>query len=303
MESLVRQKLKEKEFDVVIASTGIMSPYAMLAPSNVVKVLEQHNSMSRWAKERYQRQDEWLHRSRTWFSWQKTRISEMLRFRQFDKVLLVSEQDCQSSVSLLPRQKEKFAIVPNGVDCEYHIPGLVVKDNNSLIFNGALTYNVNYEAIKFFLERIFPLVRRHDPKVSLTITGTTDGVDLRGLKQSGNVLFSGWVEDIRPLVSKAAACVVPILDGGGTRLKILEAMALGTPVVSTSKGAEGLNVTDGLNILLSDDPENFALNVLRIMNDEDLRQRIMKNGRQLVEQHYDWASIKETFIGQIKSAL
>jgi glycosyltransferase involved in cell wall biosynthesis len=124
--------------------------------------------------------------------------------------------------------------------------------------------------------------------VHLKITGRSNGVVLNELSLSDGVEFTGYLDDIRPTVGSSWVCVVPLREGGGTRLKILEAMALGTPVVSTSKGAEGLEVTHGENILVADDPAEFARHTLAVLKDQQLRSRLSANARRLVETKYDW---------------
>ena len=142
--------------------------------------------------------------------------------------------------------------------------------------------------MRWFLAEVYPRIKAQSPDVSLTITGSTDGVDLAGLALDDTVRLTGFVDDVRLPVAEAAVCVAPIRQGGGTRLKILEAMALGTPVVATAKGAEGLDVVDGEHLLLADDPERFARRTVALAGDADLRQRLRGNARRLVEERYDW---------------
>jgi glycosyltransferase involved in cell wall biosynthesis len=117
-----------------------------------------------------------------------------------------------------------------------------------------------------------------------------------------SVHFTGYLEDIRSWVGSSAVCVVPIRQGSGTRLKILEAMALGVPVVSTYKGAEGLDATDGQHLLLADDPAEFAAKTAAILQDTALRERLVVQARQLVEQRYDWRAIGQQFVELVETA-
>jgi len=126
----------------------------------------------------------------------------------------------------------------------------------------------------------------------------------RRLAELGDgVRLSGYLEDIRPVVAGASVCVAPIRQGGGTRLKILEAMALGTPVVATSKGAEGLDVADGEHILIADGPAEFANRTLQLLRDPALRQRLAYNARRLVEEWYDWGPIGQRFVRLVEEAV
>jgi glycosyltransferase involved in cell wall biosynthesis len=124
--------------------------------------------------------------------------------------------------------------------------------------------------------------------VRLRVTGSTRGIDTTGLPTSSAVEYTGYVDDIRPLVAESWVSVVPLWHGSGTRLKILEAMALGTPVVSTTKGAEGLAVTSGDDILLHDDPDELARGVVDVLRSSGLRSRLADGGRRLVRDRYDW---------------
>jgi glycosyltransferase involved in cell wall biosynthesis len=193
-------------------------------------------------------------------------------------------------------------VIPNGVDCQHNQPGLAQPQPNTLVYNGALTYSANYDAMRWFLAEVYPRIKVQIPGVSLTITGATHGVDLAGLALDDTVRLTGFVADVRLPVAQATVCVTPIRQGGGTRLKILEAMALGTPVVATTKAAEGLEVTDGEHLLLADDPAAFAHRVLELLATPDLRQRLTANARRLVEQQYDWAAIGCRFVTLVEAA-
>jgi glycosyltransferase involved in cell wall biosynthesis len=216
---------------------------------------------------------------------------------------MVSEQDRAAARQILPGYGGRIEVVPNGVDCHRNRPGLAQPAANTLVFNGALTYSANYDAIEFFLADILPLVRLQEPELSLTITGSTSGVDLAGLPLDDSVRFSGYVEDVRPLVAGAWACIAPIRQGAGTRLKILEAMALGTPVVATAKGAEGLDVTPGGDILLAEGPAEFANQLVRLLHDPGLRGHLAGNARRLVEERYDWEEIGQRFVEMVSTVI
>ena len=230
---------QHRTYDAVIASTEMMLDYALMAPPGAAKVLEEHNSLTRWMAERYREQRNPLQRARCWASWQKRRWYESRYYSLFDLLTMVSQEDQRTTTELVQGRGPRVEIVPNGVDCDHNRPGLAKPRPNSLVYNGALTYSANYDAMRWFLAHVFPRIKQAIPGVTLAITGSTAGVDTAGLALDDTVTLCGYVDDIRFPVAEASACVVPIRQGGGTRLKILEAMALGTPVVSTSKGAEG----------------------------------------------------------------
>lgn len=302
MSRLVTDVLRSGAFDVIIASTEMMADYALMAPAGPIKVLEEHNSMTRWIRERYDGARKPLQRVRCWASWQKRRWYEARYYRHFNLITMVSEPDRAATVATLGDSAIPVEVIPNGVDCQHNQPGLAQPQPNTLVYNGALTYSANYDAMRWFLAEVYPRIKVQIPGVSLTITGATHGVDLAGLALDDTVRLTGFVADVRLPVAQATVCVTPIRQGGGTRLKILEAMALGTPVVATTKAAEGLEVTDGEHLLLADDPAAFAHRVLELLATPDLRQRLTANARRLVEQQYDWAAIGCRFVTLVEAA-
>lgn len=297
MVQAVRTALSDQRFDLVIASTGITATYALLAPTGTTRVLEEHNSMTRWAWDRLQVQPALPGRLRCWVSWNKSRIYESRLFRRFDLVTMVSEEDRQYCLKTLPGYTGLMAVVPNGVDCQHNKPGLASPAPTSLVFNGALGYDVNYDAMRFFLADIFPRIRAEVSNASLTITGATTRVDLSGLPLNSSVRLTGFVDDVRSYVAGAWVCVAPIREGGGTRLKVLEAMALGTPVVATSKAVEGHGIVPEEHCLIADTAEVFAQQTVRLLKDPDLRASLSANGRRFVESRYDWGDIGHNFEG------
>lgn len=302
MQRLVARVLAETAFDAVIASTEVTATYALQTSGATARILEEHNSFSRMMEDRYRAAPHPLQRLNHWISWQKTRRYEAALFRKFSQIVMVSEED-RLACEHLPGQHTPVAVIPNGVDCAHHRPGLADVRPNTLIYNGALTYSANYDAMQYFLAEIYPRIRQALPQVTLRITGSTKGVDLSGLQLDESVHLTGYVEDIRLPVAGSAVCVVPLRQGGGTRLKILEAMALGTPVVATSKGAEGLDVADGEHLLIADDPAAFAEAVLRVLRDPALRKRLALNARGLVESRYDWETIGAHFVAQVEAEI
>lgn len=302
MTAAIRHVTDRFTFDVIVTSTEVMAAYALQVDRSVL-VLEEHNSMTRWMWERYQCATSSLRRLFYWASWQKMRYYEARLLNQFDLCTMVSDQDRDVTRSSLPGYKGRVEVVPNGVDCQYNHPDLDVPQANSLVFNGSLTYDANYDAMRYFLREVYPLVQSQCPELALTITGSTTGVDVDALTLHPGVHFSGYVNDVRPLVARAWAVVAPIRQGGGTRLKILEAMALGTPVIATSKGAEGLKVIHEETILIADTPEAFAQQVLRLFRDVTLRERLRTHARRLVEREYDWVSVGARFVSLVETVV
>jgi glycosyltransferase involved in cell wall biosynthesis len=142
--------------------------------------------------------------------------------------------------------------------------------------------------MKYFISEIFPKVQQVRPDIKLFITGSLFGVDLSDFPKNEGVIFTGYLEDIRKAVAESWVCVVPIRLGGGTRLKILEALSLQTSVVATSKGAEGLDLISGQDYLVGDTPHEFSEQVIQLIQNEDIRNRISQTGFASVKAKYNW---------------
>src|SRR2546428_2791552 len=171
-------------------------------------------------------------------AWLKMRHYERRLIRRFDLCLVTSQQDQSAACALAAKGLHSIGLVPNGVDTAYNQPGLARPEPNTLVFNGSVAYRPNYDAMHYFLSEIFPLVTQRIPEAQLRITGATTEAQKQSLPANRNVVFTGYLPDVREAVAGSTACVAPLRSGAGTRVKILEAMALGTPVVCTTKAAE-----------------------------------------------------------------
>lgn len=216
-------------------------------------------------------------------------------------VTVVSEQERQSMLAI-GVDAARLHIVPNGAAAADLERPRVVASPPRLIYSGAMTYAPNREAVTWFLGEIMPRVRAVRPEVELWVTGDAgEAAAGRGDARAG-VRFTGRLPDVREAISGSAVAVVPLRTGGGTRLKILEAFAQGTPVVSTRKGAEGLAVVDGEHLLLEDEPDAFAGAVLRVLDDAPLAARLSAAGRACVAGRYTWDAIGSQFLDVIDAA-
>jgi sugar transferase (PEP-CTERM/EpsH1 system associated) len=227
----------------------------------------------------------------------------MLRFeeqtiRRSDGVLAVSEADRETFSRLYPDAAARpIHVVPTGVDTAFFAPPDLEADSaspaasRSLIFTGSMDWLPNEDAMLFFCRDILPLIRAEEPDVTLSIVGRAPTPAVRRLASGQGVRVTGRVDDVRPYMRDAAVYIVPLRVGGGTRLKIFEAMAMAKAVVSTAVGAEGLPVTAGEHLLLADEPRGFARGVVRLLRDLDRRRAIEQAARQLVAAKYDWSVV------------
>lgn len=233
-------------------------------------------------------------------TWAKTRRYVGRLLPRFDACTVVSKQERQYLREITPVY-ERVHVIPNGAEIDWKYTGSQEPRANVLVFNGSLTFGANLDAMRYFVREVWPRVRAEEPSCTLTITGRTDAIGIEEQLSAGGLSFTGYLPDVRPTVALARACIVPLRVGGGTRLKILEAMALGTPVVSTTKGAEGLDITPEQNILIADSPEQFAHQTIRLLRDPGLRERLATNGRRLIEEKYSWDRIGSQFVALAES--
>jgi len=211
---------------------------------------------------------------------------EQKSVRLFDGAVAVSEHDRDWLQRHLRRGR--VALVPNGVDTTYFHPDPQAKVGSSLVFTGVMDYPPNVDAVVWFVEEIFPRLRERYPQLRFDIVGARPSPRVLALRDREGVNVTGEVPDVRPYVREAAAFVVPLRSGGGTRLKILQAMALGSPVISTRIGAEGLDVAQGETVLFADDGSQFLEQLESLLESPELRHRLSRQGRELVTSRYEW---------------
>ena len=207
----------------------------------------------------------------------------------FDKCLCVSKEDGDRLASICP--DANIEVVPNGVDVDYFSPTDTEENESNIVFVGSMDWQPNEDAVLYFCESIFPLIKPEIPDVKFFIVGSKPTDRVLKLGSMEGVVVTGLVDDVRTYVAESAVYIVPLRIGGGTRLKILQAFAMKKAVVSTSIGCEGLGLTDEEHLLISDDPSDFADKVIRLSRDKQLRRKLGENGRILVQEKYDWKSI------------
>jgi polysaccharide biosynthesis protein PslH len=270
--------------DLVVASELDMLPYARAQREVPILLDDLELAVYRDALRRNRSGRARLRANLTWF---KLRAYLGRELPGVAACTVVSEHE-RDNVRMIAPTYDRVSVVPNAVDVAWYAGRHADPRPNTLVFSGSLTYGPNYEGLRWFLRDVLPRIKRAVPEARLRVTGSTQGIDVAGLAGGGAVEYTGYVDDIRPVVAASWASVVPLWDGAGTRLKILEAMALGTPVVSTSKGAEGLAAVSGDDIIVQDDPDAFARAVVELLRSRQLRSRLADGGRRLVRTRYDW---------------
>ncbi len=271
-------------FDAVIAEHLFMARYATRL--NMVKVITEHNvegDLAIQLAKALPPVTRWLRKAEA--AWITHYEKRMLRF--FSAVIAVSEPD---RLALQAMSEAPVTTVGNGVDCARFTSAFEAPHPAELrlLFLGLLSYQPNEEAVEWFTRKVLPLIRTNFPEAVLTIAGAEPSARVLSLDNGDSVRVTGPVSDVLPSYRDSSLMVVPLLQGGGSRLKVLEAFAAGVPVVSTSKGAEGLLAEDGTHLLIADAAADFAAAVSRLLEDEELYMRLRRNARKLVESRYDW---------------
>jgi glycosyltransferase involved in cell wall biosynthesis len=286
MIAAVKQETGRKKFDCAVAD-GTNTIEYMLQVKGFPKILYHHNVDSALAKRQCILESSPHRRLRLWLTWLKGAAYEKRVSRRADAHVVVSEVDRDELLSLVPRA-EQIEVVGNGVDIDAFRADGIERRPNTLIFTGLLKYGANLDGLRYFQQEILPVVKRQWHEVAFRVTGDFSGLPIDDLRADNSIVFTGYLDDIKPEIASSWISIAPIRVGSGTRLKILEALALGTPVVSTTVGAEGLNVQHERDILIADNPQDFARQILRLRDDHRLWQHLSENGRRVVEEQYDW---------------
>ena len=242
------------------------------------------------------------HRLYAGVNWRKLRREELGAYRDADGVYLCSAEDERRLLDVVPGVRT--AVIPNAADVEYYQPRPAdpPPDGRTLAFFGLLSYAPNVDGVLYFIRDIWPRVAEAHPEARLKIIGGKPPRSLQ-LLAGPRVELTGFVPDLRPHLAGAAAVVVPLRLGGGTRLKIVEAMAMGKAIVSTTLGAEGIAATPGRDLLIGDQPEAFADAVNRLLGDPDLAARIGQSARSLAVERYSWSGAALALEGFYRSIL
>jgi glycosyltransferase involved in cell wall biosynthesis len=289
------EKLAAREnFDVVVCD--FLTPAVNLpANLNAATLLFQHNVEAMIWRRHFEVAESAPKKAFMKMQWRRMFEYEKESCQHFDWVAAVSKEDADT----MRREYniENVSDIPTGVDTEFFAPGGdVQKDQFNIVFTGSMDWLPNEDAIQWFTEEILPLIRRQIPQVSLTVVGRNPFPSLVELsKKDRSIVVTSRVPDVRPFMEKASVYIVPIRIGGGTRLKIYEAMAMGLPMVSTTVGAEGLPVVDSEEILLRDTPQEFAEAVLKLLQDRNLAKKIGERAAQTVREKFGWRKVADNF--------
>ena len=288
-------RLAESPFDVVQIEAIELAPYLPTierAQPRPLIVYEDHNA--EWVLQKracltdLRTPSRWPAAAYSFVQWMRLKRYEAEVCRRADHVVAMSPADRDAIQAIAPTVK--VTIVPNGVELDEYTAYKGPIQSFDLVFTGKMDFRPNVDAMLWFVKEVLPLIQREQPQVRLAIVGQRPHPRLEPLRHLPGVTVTGWVPDVRPYIAGATVYVAPLRVGGGTRLKLLQAMAMGAAVVSTSLGAEGFPVAHDHQLLLADTPQSFAQAVLTLLNDPARRARLGAAARRFARS-YRWEKL------------
>jgi len=271
--------------DIIICE---WTPYAVFVEKieNIKKLVVAHNVETRIWQRYFENEKQALKRWYIGKQVAKLERFERAVFKYIDGVTAVSDIDADQIHSY--NHQVPVEVVDNGVDLEFFDASSGLGGSNKLVFVGTMDWRPNQDCVQYFIEDILPLIHKERPEIEAVFVGRNPPTHIKALDAKRGVTVTGSVDDVRPYIKEGDVYIVPLRIGGGTRLKILDALAMRKAVVSTTVGAEGLDLTDGVNILIADTPDRFAAKILRLLDDPKLAITLGESGRKLVEEKYGW---------------
>ena len=298
----VRRHLESGQFDAMVADflpPVVNLPRSMRIPS----VLFTHNVEAEIWRRHAENATNPVSRALMTQQWKRMLRFEREALTRFDLVLAVSDVDRETFRRLYPGAlRRPVHVVQTGVDTAYFTPIPNAERRAHLVFTGSMDWLPNEDGMLYFVREILPHIRREEPGVTVSIIGRAPTPAVKRLAEDAAIEVTGRVDDVRPHVAAGDVYIVPLRIGGGTRLKIFEAMGMAKAVVSTTVGAEGLPVTSGRDIVIADEPARFAHEVVRLIRDVEARRQIEEAARRLVVERYDWAAVAQDFEDALTAA-
>jgi sugar transferase (PEP-CTERM/EpsH1 system associated) len=303
MTEKVTQALQDGQFDVVHLE-HIRAAHFLRSRTDVASVFDAVDCITSLYEQFSHHKPSWLGRWTSGVEYRKLRGYEPKEASKFDRVIVTSRKDKEDLQALAPDLS--VDVISNGVDSDYFRPSDGLVETPSIVFSGKMSYYANESAATFLCEKVMPQVRACLPDATLTIAGSSPSKRVQRYATGHGIEVTGHVPDIRVCLRNARVAACPVSVGAGVQNKVLEAMAMGKPVVATSKACQALSVVDGEHVLIADQPQEFAEALVRIIRDDDLAGRLGRNAREYVDKHHNWnekaRQLEETYSEAIASA-
>jgi glycosyltransferase involved in cell wall biosynthesis len=288
MQNRIDSLCEANSYDLILAEFSQMGYYRF--PKEITKYVDQHNVEYEIMQRTFETEKSPLRKLLAKSEFKKYYRQEIENCEKFDGCLTTSQRDADILKDRM-QSDTRFHVIPNGVDSEFFQRIDVQQDPNLILFTGTISYYPNVEGILWFTKNVWPLIKQKRPDSLFCIAGKSPPAEIQALTSDPSIEVTGAVDDMRDYYARATVVVVPLRVGGGTRLKILEAMAMEKAIVSTGVGAEGIDYTNNKDILIEDEPEAFADATIKVMDSEDLKSTLQTHGRVLVERLYDWKAV------------
>ncbi len=285
MQSALNTICSLHHFDVVIFESVIVAGYQL--PMGMKSIIDQHNIEHELSERTFKHVKAPI---RKWYNWRESGLlkrGEIERCRKADAVLVTSEREYDALRNLIPGQQ--IEVIPNGVDTRTFVQrGPVREISHHITFTGSMDYFPNIDAVLFFARRCWPIIQEQLPDATWQIVGKNPPAEIQRLSALPGITVTGTVPEVQPYLAVSSVVIAPLQIGSGTRLKILEALAMQKAVVTTSVGCEGLAVENEKHLLIANRPEEFAQAVVTLLQNAEWRTKLGNAGRALVEAEYSW---------------
>ena len=301
MQRIVDELVEQESFDLIYVDHLQMAQY--VRPGQAVRlILDEHNVEWRIIK-RIADASRGPKRLLAELEYRKLREHEISACKCFDSVLTVTDED-RCALKSDSSGHDNFVTVPIGVDLGEFLPVKLSTESKIIISIATMSWPPNIDSILYFAKEIYPLVKELIPDAGFIIAGSKPPESISNLsRQDPSIIVTGYVPDIKKMAEKAAIMVVPLRSGSGMRVKVINALAMGLPIVSTTIGCEGIGVVDGRDIVIADQTAGFASAVAWLLNNPNERMKLAENGRRFVELNYAWESIYPRLDTVIESAI
>ena len=286
MARTVRELLATGDYDLLHVDQIKVAQYGEQV-DGIPKVIDKHNAYAMVLKGVAETDPSPLKRLVARLDWPRMARYEGQVCRLFDRVVAVTEKD-RDILMEFAGDGRPIPVIPIATDCSAVQPIQRRLEARDILILGSMFYPPNVDGAVWFTKEVFPRVWEQAPDTKLFLVGSRPAREVVALGQEPNVVVTGYVDDLQPYLERSAVMAVPLRFGSGMRVKILDALAWGMPMVSTTVGCEGIAVTPERDILIADRPEDFARQVLRVLQDQELANALAANGRRLAEEQYDW---------------